>query len=591
MKILHLEAENILSLGKVSLDFSHCGLTLIEGWNYDDDRAMGAGKTAIFNAVSFGIYGNVPRKITRGEILRYGTKKGHSKVTIETKEGQWRVERYRPNRILFFLNDVEQHITQQEFEEKIGLSYTQFLLVMYCAQNDTKRLISLSDTDKKDFWLTLMNLERFSDHKKNVDFSVKTIKSTIVDLKNKIDQSAAKVSAYQEMIVDVSDLKNSLADLNYDTLVAEIVELASISKPNLDKYDDLISKINNRINQIALEENTYRNKLSNFNVYKRRLDEAKEKLHRNIEIYDLVDCPHCEGKFSIGANGSMTIEDIKRQHREQIQGQVNTWQDELDKLNMGDPVNFSGEKQKLQSLQQKTYNEKREKMAKYEKAQKRISELRTVVERRKSQVENINQKIQQQASIVSNRAKEQAQIDKNIEKLACEQRELVVLETISHILSPVGAPAYIMDSIVDMFNEKMSEYISLIWPNADYQMQTFKETKAGDTKAKFSEKLTIGSRDCSIGSLSGGQYRCMSIAMDCAATDVLSSMFGIEINPIVLDEPFDGLDVVGREDVINLLEKIAENRQIIVIDHASEAKAMFSNIIRVELKNGISRVV
>ena len=83
----------------------------------------------------------------------------------------------------------------------------------------------------------------------------------------------------------------------------------------------------------------------------------------------------------------------------------------------------------------------------------------------------------------------------------------------------------------------------------------------------------------------------MSIAMDCAATDVLSSMFGIEINPMTLDEPFEGLDVVGREDVIHLLEKISERRQIIVIDHASEAKAMFSNIIRVELKNGISKVV
>ncbi len=110
-------------------------------------------------------------------------------------------------------------------------------------------------------------------------------------------------------------------------------------------------------------------------------------------------------------------------------------------------------------------------------------------------------------------------------------------------------------------------------------------------KAKFSEKLVIAGRDTSIGSLSGGEFRCLSIALDFTIIDVMETMFGASLNPIVLDEPFEGLDASNRERVIGMLNHLSTNRQIIVVDHASEAKSMFSDIIRVVKRNGISKIV
>jgi DNA repair exonuclease SbcCD ATPase subunit len=130
----------------------------------------------------------------------------------------------------------------------------------------------------------------------------------------------------------------------------------------------------------------------------------------------------------------------------------------------------------------------------------------------------------------------------------------------------------------------------LIWPSAKYELQAFKEKKDGSKAAKFSEVLTIGGKECSIGALSGGQQRALSLALDFAVRDVIDGHFGISMNPIILDEPFDGLDSVGREVVIHLLESLSVNRNIWVIDHASEAKAMFTDIIRVEKRNEITTV-
>jgi len=97
-------------------------------------------------------------------------------------------------------------------------------------------------------------------------------------------------------------------------------------------------------------------------------------------------------------------------------------------------------------------------------------------------------------------------------------------------------------------------------------------------------------KEVSIGSLSGGEQKALSLCIDFAMLDTLGKYFGMSLNPIILDEPFDGLDSVGREIVIDLLSKLSLNKQILVVDHASEAKAMFSQVISVEKKAGISTV-
>jgi DNA repair exonuclease SbcCD ATPase subunit len=70
----------------------------------------------------------------------------------------------------------------------------------------------------------------------------------------------------------------------------------------------------------------------------------------------------------------------------------------------------------------------------------------------------------------------------------------------------------------------------------------------------------------------------------------MERQFGISMSPIVLDEPFDGLDSVGRELVVGLLGDISNKRQVVVIDHVNEIKSLFSTVISVDKRDGISVV-
>src|SRR5208283_1032835 len=101
MKILSVKISNILSIEDAYVEFDDSGLMLVRGWNYDVDRANGAGKTAIFNAIAFALYDKLPRKITATEILRRGSKSGYVEVRVECGGDEYTIRRSRPKGVSF----------------------------------------------------------------------------------------------------------------------------------------------------------------------------------------------------------------------------------------------------------------------------------------------------------------------------------------------------------------------------------------------------------------------------------------------------------------------------------------------------------
>ena len=130
MRIKYVEIQDILSVQQVKLEFGDAGLVLLDGWNYDDETANGAGKTAILNAISFGVYGKFPRKISAADILRTGCKTGFCKVGLEVGNTLYEVYRARPNHVRYWIDGLEKDMTQEEFEDLIRIGYSQYLISM-----------------------------------------------------------------------------------------------------------------------------------------------------------------------------------------------------------------------------------------------------------------------------------------------------------------------------------------------------------------------------------------------------------------------------------------------------------------------------
>lgn len=576
MRIISLEIENILSIEKASISFEDSGLVLVEGWNYDTNRSNGAGKTAIFNCLSFAIYEDIPRKITKSEILRRDTKQGHAKCELQSGDDIWTVKRSRPKGVEFYKNGVIQNISQEEFEKNIRLNYQQFILTIYTPQVNSghlTRFLSSPDAAKKEFLLQLLNLDKFKAIKDQVDTNVDSFQASIDLETNKINSSRARIETYEESLIDaqavqsnIDKLEESLQDIEKDLL-----EASSVPKPDLSKYTKTEDGIKNKQNEIVKAK-----------AQRAMLHSQYKEMSTQIHEYDAdVACSEC--------GSALDTPEARKSHADNQQklkdkmSNLKTQIDDMDKIISNEIA--------ITDLSKKIRDKKQQESADYQSAQLKASELKHSIDKHKSQIQSFSQKLNQNSDVLLKIDKLKENITLSNSKIEDLRINLNIYKTLSNIYSPTGAQAYVLDSIVDSFNEVISKYIDIISPNMSYTLNSFKETGKGDIVAKFSETLTKGGKEVSVGSLSGGEQKGVSLCVDFALLEVLETQFGMRLNPIILDEPFDGLDASGRELVIDLLENLARTRQIFVIDHSSEAKSMFSKIVRVELRNDISTIV
>jgi DNA repair exonuclease SbcCD ATPase subunit len=573
MRILSVDIIDFLSIKEAHFDFEDSGLVLVEGWNHDVGRANGAGKTAIFNALSYGIFGKLPRKVTATEIQRRGTKSACVTVKIRSRDGnEVSVSRFRPSGLVFKQNGVEQTWTQEEWEKKIGITYNQFLITMYCSQSTSGRFLSLNDSAKKDFILQLLELNEFTASKDKVDELIDGVQKAVSILENALSSDRARITAYEESLIDEFEAQASLASIKatITSVSNEITALQRVATPDLSKY----SKIQKEIEEKKAEFAALKQKRS-------MLHDQYRKITSKIKPFQGED--NC---FNCGA--TMDTTQARNVHEQQCS---NLSSEAIQLKSAIDDCDFALAKEaQVLGVSSKLKDKISQETRDYDTAQIRINELERFLVGHKLKEKDICLKIENNGKLQDKVRSLRIQSESVQKEIAKHKTEIELYKTVSAAYSPTGAQAYVLDGVVDAFNKQMEGYVALIWPNASYKLLSYKENAKGDVVAKFSETLTMDGQEVSIGSLSGGEARALSICADFAIIDIMEEEFGLSLNPIILDEPFNDLDAVGREFIVDILETIATNRQIFVVDHASEAKAMFSQVIRIEKRDGISEV-
>lgn len=586
MQILDIEINNILSIENASLSFDSNGLILIDGWSYDENRANGAGKTAIANALCWGLFDELPRKITKTEVLRKGAKTGFVCVRVKTMNGVYKVIRKRPNAVEFFHEDLPVSISQQEFEKYIGLTYTQFVATMYAAQGSADRFLFLNDAKKKEFILNLMNMNFFAACQKEANLQIKELEQVISNKKIELQGHLSKIQVYAESLGSIAETEQQITRIESELvqLQGQLTQFSNISKPDFSKYDDLEQKIRSKRQQFNQVRSDIAVLRSQYN--------QKSLLDRDfVSCPPDANCPACSVPLSISGKSVVLAADetakkaahdknrLSVQHEMSvIAKQINELEDKLLR------------EKELDALESKIKADKQANSVEYDRAIASMNDCNRIINNKNTELNyarhSLNVALENKNKIADLKVKAKASKD----AIESADQDVELLKAASYIFSPIGAPAYIMDNMIDSFNDVVGEYINMIWPNASYSLQSFKENKDGSQSAKFSETLTVNGRSVSIGSLSGGEMRALSLALDFAILRVMRDTLSVQLNPIILDEPFDGLDSIGRELVIELLEQLSVNHCIIVIDHASEAKALFNKVIKVEKRGGISSV-
>lgn len=149
---------------------------------------------------------------------------------------------------------------------------------------------------------------------------------------------------------------------------------------------------------------------------------------------------------------------------------------------------------------------------------------------------------------------------------------------------------------LDMLSDAIVEFRSLLIKNTilDLEGQTnvllsnhFDAEIKVELNIEDSDKLDISitknGNNCSYTQLSKGQRQLLKLCFGVSVMKCVSNHHGINFEQLFFDEATDGMDESNKAKSVNLLETLALDKAIYLVDHSEHLKAMINNKFKVEL--------
>jgi DNA repair exonuclease SbcCD ATPase subunit len=238
MKLGKLKIKNFLSIKEAEIDFNdYNGLIQIKGDNVDERRSNGAGKSSIFEAVIFGLFGRTIRGLNEDELVR-GESEGP--LFVELCIGSLRIIRGRKPSILRVYQENKEETrnsvleTQKFIESELKINYKTFTYSSIFGQHNNVRFVGSTPDDKRSLIKNYLSLDEYftlRDKAKNIRLDLKNrLKANdlrIEDVKKNLDDTNNK-------IIKILEQKGEIGITIPEISLEEIVKRENI-KSNLIK--------------------------------------------------------------------------------------------------------------------------------------------------------------------------------------------------------------------------------------------------------------------------------------------------------------------------------------------------------------------
>jgi exonuclease SbcC len=193
-----IKAQNFLSWKDLNFTITK-GATLVDGWNEDDQRSEGSGKSAILNSICWAIFGKLPKDANVDDVIKDG--ESSCSVVLEFDNGDLIVRTRKPNDLFLVKSGMtikgkDARETQTFIEEYVGCNFETFCQSVYFAQNYDKKFLSSNQEDKGKILSSIQNLQVFDKARKEVMDLLKLETDKITKLKNQIQVEENNVSNF-----------------------------------------------------------------------------------------------------------------------------------------------------------------------------------------------------------------------------------------------------------------------------------------------------------------------------------------------------------------------------------------------------------
>ena len=617
MKIKEIEAKNFRSYShlKVSLE-NYRGLTLLSADN-------GSGKSSIYFALLYALYGKCPDGTKADEVIKHGSKGGtFTRVSLEINGKDYEVTRYRKdkeykNKVILTCNGEDITLsTDKETNDKIidilGFKEDTLLNSLVFSPEQLNTFINATDKTKKAMLEDLTNIAVYR----------KAYALVKEDLKE-AQESLSKAQEEQQHIIDLGKYQKALEEQwkqNKATLEGQkkkyLDYLSQTDQATLEKevasQTDLVDHnkqalltLNNQIDKLGInttaphlneynqarsladrkynvQKHTY-NQLQDIFIQLKKVQNTPNAIcslcgnvldaqHKQVEITNLTKQLK-EGKqqYLFQKEEYNQAEDKAQQVKVIVNQEQASAKESLNKLNQ-----LNNQKEKINAqMRQATLalQQAQQRLSQYEEAQVELSRLN-------------QQTIEKPRGLATDY---HSQLIKTQEQVNQIKSQLDKLNKLENIYSDRGVKALALNQVIPFLNDHLAKALDILTNELQVQITSQTQTKTGAVKNKIDLLINTPNKGKKLYSeLSSGEKRRVGISLNLAFMAFLQTQIG-GTNLVVLDELFDNLDQTGVDEVVELLSKISNNDMVVlVISHNPDLKYndSFDNIININDNNG-----
>lgn len=531
MLIKSISVKNFYSFESATINFTdYTGIVQILGKNKDSGGSNGSGKSVIFDAVSWGIYGKCIRKFTEESLVN--TKAGRdcaviTEIDLESGDKILIERAKRPTSLNLFVNGVNKNKenateTQLEIDRLIQSDYKSFVASTVFGQHSQLDFLSSSPDEKRNIIKNCFNLE----HVFSKRDSVKILKSSYTGETKTLNAVLESLKAEQ------AKLQEKVPDKKY-----KYVELPPLNE--ILKNEKKVTDLKNKITTLSSE------------VTKSKVVVSKltESLSKGV-FSEQSDCPVCKAKYE-KTQGEEDLKELQSK-KDNEDALIQEKQTQIGVLTAD--LNAAKALVTYSSTEWAKYNEK-------------------------------NKLVQDSKNVLDRLGEISVSIVKHEEQIKALSLDLEVMKFWEKAFSGQGMIRYIVRNILEYFNLKSNEYLSILSNNQ------FKITFSDD----LSEVITNNAQEVKFISLSGGEKRKVNLAIMLALQDLQNKLSKVQCNLIFFDEVGENLDSISMQAIATLLHTLKNeypNKVVFVITHNEYLKNAFSEYPHIDVvKNkGISKI-
>lgn len=215
MKINKIEIFNFYSIKNVKLSFDkYKGIVLIEGKNNDTKGSNGSGKSAIIEAVVWGLFGRTVRKSTEEALVNNSSKKNCS-VRITVNDDIQIVRGKKPVFLKVFKGEKELTKenalkTQAFIEELLQTNYKVFLASTVFGQQNNIEFINATPEDKRTIIKNFLNLDDLFSLRESVKYLKSSYSQTIKKQDAIINEHEKSIKSYNKQLDYLESLRKEV---------------------------------------------------------------------------------------------------------------------------------------------------------------------------------------------------------------------------------------------------------------------------------------------------------------------------------------------------------------------------------------------